>query len=262
MAPESRYRGSVLRWPRFRQPVRLTGSPPSPNGASSFHLWWQLTSGEAVTEVNAVVEIVSAPAVRSLYFWALQVGFAREGRSVGAGHTGLQWHPAAPGGAVNWGGYGETGAELTGTPSSLPEVDSPNTLIWPWQPGRPYRLSVSRGTPGHWRSQITDLVDGRHVTLRELAVDATELTSPVVWTEMFARCDDPVVRARWSQLQVRRADGVTLAPSALVTTYQSVAEGGCSNTESQADGAAVLQTSGLPGHRSGHHGQTLPYGDP
>lgn len=226
-----------------------------------------------MTEVSAVVEIVTAPAVNSLYFWALQVGFARERRSVGAGHTGLQWHPAAPGGAVNWGGYDESGRELTGTPSSLPEVDSPNTLRWPWQAGRPYRLTVSEGAPGRWRSQVTDLVDGRQVTLRDLAVHATELTSPVVWTEMFARCDDPSVRARWSQLRARRGDGAVVSPSALVCTYQSLADGGCSNTEStlsspaslaalSPDGTAVVQTTGLAGPRSGHHGQTLPYAGP
>jgi hypothetical protein len=215
---------------------------------------------EAVTEVSAVVEIVRAPAVGSLYFWALQVGFAHGGRAVGAGHTGLQWHPAAPGGAVNWGGYDEAGRELVGTPSSLPEVDSVNTLQWPWQPGRPYRLTVSRGESGNWRSQIADLVDGRQVTLRELAVGATELTSPVVWTEMFARCDDPPASARWSQLQVRGADGGPVAPSTLVSTYQSFADGGCSNTESRPDGAAVVQSTGLAGPRSGHDNQILPYG--
>ncbi|MDQ2729645.1 MAG: hypothetical protein M3Y91_17680 [Actinomycetota bacterium] len=251
----------LLRWPRPRHQVRLSGSPPSPNGASSFHLWWQLPSAGVVTEVSAVVEIVTAPAVDSLYFWALQVGFAQEGRSVGAGHTGLQWHPGARGGAVNWGGYEEAGGELSGTRSVLPEVDSPNTVVWPWQPGRPYRFTVSRGTPGSWRSEVTDLVDGRQVTLRELAIGASELTSPAVWTETFARCDDPPVSARWSQLRARRADGSTLSPSSLVSTYQSVADGGCSNTESRADGAAVVQTTGLPGPRSGHDGQILPYGD-
>lgn len=215
-----------------------------------------------MTEVSAVVEIVSAPVVGSLYFWALQIGFARAGRSVGAGHTGLQWHPGAPTGAVNWGGYDENGRELIGTPSSLPEVDSPNTLAWAWHPGRPYRLSVARGPTGGWESHVTDLGDGRRVALRELAVDATELTSPVVWTEMFARCDDAAVSARWSQLQVRQADGAAISPFALVSTFQSWAEGGCSNTESQVDGAAAVQTTGLPGPRSGHHGQTLPYGDP
>jgi hypothetical protein len=249
----------MLRWPRRSQQVRLSGPPPSGNGASSFHLWWQLPAVAAVTEVSAVVEIVSAPTVASLYFWALQVGFARGGRAMGAGHTGLQWHPGAPGGAVNWGGYDESGHELPGAPSSLPEVDSQNTLAWPWQPGRPYRFTVSAGQSRTWRSQVTDLADGRQVTLRELAADSTELTSPVVWTEMFARCDDPPVAARWSQLQVRNADGAVVSPSALVSTYQSFTDGGCSNTESRPEGAGVVQVTGLAGPRSGHDGQVLPY---
>ncbi len=206
-----------------------------------------------------MVEVVTPPSVGSLYFWALQVGFAHDGRSLGAGHTGLQWHPAAPGGAVNWGGYDRGGRELAGTPSALPEVDSANTLRWPWQPARPYRLTVSRGRPGAWRSEITDLVDGRGVALRELAVDATELTSPVMWTEMFARCDDPPVTVRWSELRARRADGGVLSPTGLMTTYQAFAEGGCSNTESLVDGTSVVQMTGLAGPRRGQHGQTLPY---
>jgi hypothetical protein len=215
-----------------------------------------------VTEVSAVVEIVRPPVVASLYFWALQVGFARGGESMGAGHTGLQWHPGAPGGAVNWGGYDETGRELEGTPSPLPQVDSANTVAWPWQPGRPYRFTVSAGPTGTWRSQVTDLTDGRQVTLRELVSAGTELTSPVVWTEMFARCDDPPVTARWSQLQVRGADGAVVSPSALVSTYQSFADGGCSNTESRPDGTGVMQVTGLDGPRSGHDGQVLPYAGP
>ncbi len=247
-------------WPRRRQQIRLSGPPPSGNGASSFHLWWQLPATGPVTEVSAVVEILTAPAVASLYFWALQVGFAQQGRSVGAGHTGLQWHPGAPRGAVNWGGYDEDGRELAGTTSSLPEVDSANTVHWPWKPGRPYRITVSPGRTGTWRSAITDLVDGRQVTLRELAVDATELTSPVVWTETFAPCDAAAVSARWSQLGARQGDGAEVAPSALVSTYQSWSDGGCSNTESHADGSAVVQTTGGAGPRSGGDGQTLAYG--
>src|SRR5207302_11288880 len=94
-----RYRGAVLRlFPRVR------GAPPSANGASSFHLWWRFSQTELLDEVAAVLEVVVPPSVPQLYFWALQAGFHDGRRTVGAGHTGLQWLPTgAPKAAVHWG---------------------------------------------------------------------------------------------------------------------------------------------------------------
>ena len=142
---------------RFNQPrVRLAGTPPSGNGASSFHLWWNLPAAGPFSEVTAVFEVTRAPAVRKLYFWALQVSFVESGREVGAGHTGLQWHPSAPAGAINWGGYYSGGAPpgtdgtLPGTGSVLPPVDGgPHTRQFAWSPGRQYRFRVY--SPGRRR---------------------------------------------------------------------------------------------------------------
>jgi hypothetical protein len=208
-------------------------------------------------EVAATVTVLRPPAVSALYFWALQVGFADRGRAVGAAHTGLQWNPAARAGAVNWGGYGPDGEELPGGGSQLAMVDSVNTRAWPWDPGTPYRLRVWSPAPGAWRSTVTDLVDGRSATIRDLTVAATELVDPVVWAEIFARCDDPPTEVRWSDLAVTDRAGVTAAPIAVVTSYQLPAEGGCANTESVVEAGAVHQRSGLAGRRRGAPGDVL-----
>lgn len=222
---------------------RLRGFPPSGNGASSFHLWWQVPPGLAAVEARATLEITRAPVVNRLYFWALQVSFEDRGRQLGAGHTGLQWNPSAPGGAVNWGGYQQGGGELQGTPSELPEADSVNTRRWPWEAGVPYRLRVWSPAPGVWRASVNDTV------IRDLLVPATNLASPVVWAEVFARCDDPMTEARWTSLEVVSTDGAVHRTTDVNVTYQEESAGGCSNTEATAEGEAIVQRTGLPGRR-------------
>ena len=54
----------------WRAGPRTTGFPPSPNGASSFHLIWTPAPDEALVEVAAVLEVLVPPAVDRLYFWA------------------------------------------------------------------------------------------------------------------------------------------------------------------------------------------------
>ncbi len=88
---------------------REAGPPRSPNGASSFHLVWELPAAARsarLVEVSAVLEIVVPPQVPALDFWALQVDFLAGDRFRGGAHTGLQWNRRYPGyTAVNWGGY-------------------------------------------------------------------------------------------------------------------------------------------------------------
>jgi hypothetical protein len=87
---------------------RVTGPPTSSNGASSFHLFWDVAP-KPLIEVAATIEVIEPPTVDKLYFWALQANFqdGRDGHARrGGAHFGLQYHPAHPGGgAVNWGGY-------------------------------------------------------------------------------------------------------------------------------------------------------------
>jgi hypothetical protein len=224
----------------------VRGYPTSANGASSFHLWWQLPGDLRAVEVRATLEVRVPPAVNRLYFWALQVSFEDRGRQLGGAHTGLQWNPAAPGGAVNWGGYHQGGGELPGTPSELPEADSVNTRRWPWSPGTPYRLRVWSPAPGAWRSEVTDLRTNNRTVIRDLLVPATHLSNPVVWAEVFARCDDPPTEARWTDLEVVSENGTVHHTTEVRTTYQDEGAGGCSNTQATADKNAFVQRTGLP----------------
>ncbi len=229
---------------------RTTGPPTSSNGASSFHLWWDVPPGP-FQEVSAVLEIVRPPAVSQLYFWALQVSFLDRGRDLGAGHTGLQWHPQAPAGAVNWGGYHAGGGVLDGTGSELPPVDGPHTRHFAWSPGRAYRFRVFSPNTGAWRSEVTDLITGQATVIRDLLVPATSLGNPVVWAEVFAHCDDPGTEARWSELRATAsaAAGQAFTATSVRLSYQAHADGGCANTLSYPDGNSFVQVTGLPGAR-------------
>ncbi|HET7489501.1 MAG TPA: hypothetical protein VFJ85_16360 [Acidimicrobiales bacterium] len=225
----------------------MSGRPTSANGASSFHLTWLLEQ-VALVEVSAVLEVVVPPAVGSLYFWALQVSFLDGATSRGGAHTGLQWNARHPGGtAVNWGGYEPGGGLLRGTESSLPSAPhDPNTRDYPWRPHSPYRLRVSPSPglpPGHWQAEVTDLGSGEATVVRHLAAGGDRLGSPVVWSEVFARCDDPSVTVRWSGLQARTADGTVVTARGLSVNYQARSAGGCDNTTAALDGDGVLQTT-------------------
>jgi hypothetical protein len=206
---------------------RVSGFPTSSNKASSFHLRWVgLPAGDPLVEVSATLEIVQPPVVPRLYFWALQASFVEGTRQCGAGHLGLQWHSAHPGGtAINWGGYDSSARELDGSRSEWPSATgNQNTRDFSWEPGRPYRLSISTGSRlGDWRGSV----DGDVV--RELHGGGTSLADVMVWSEVFARCDDPTVVVRWSDFSARTT-GATVAPDRLVVSYQSKLDGGCDNT--------------------------------
>lgn len=181
------------------------------------HLWWD---PQPTVEHAAVdLEVVEPPQVDRLYFWALQVSFTdASGRQHGGAHVGLQWHPSHPGNtAVNWGGYRPGGAgELGGTTSDLPSATgNPNTRDFAWRASQAYRLGVARTDEG-W----TAIVDGRPI--RTLHAGGDRLTGLVVWSEVFARCDDPSTTVRWS--------GFDPWPDRLRATYQQHADGGCANT--------------------------------
>jgi hypothetical protein len=216
---------------------RTTGLPTSSNGASSFHLEWLWDGPEPdLVEVGATLTVVERPTVDRLSFWALQASFFEgSGRRLGGGHTGLQHHPRYPGGtAVNWGGYGADGRELDGSISILPSaLANPNTRDLAWEAGRPYRLSIHRGPEG-WAASVDD------VEIRQLHVGGDHLGSIMVWSEVFAACDDPSAAVRWTDLSGLTADGAVVRPWAVRTRYQAVPDGGCSNTSSDPDGAGGI----------------------
>ena len=146
---------------------------------------------------------------------------------------------------MNWGGYAADGSLLAGTESALPSTPAdPNTRDYPWESERAYRLRVHRVDEGAWRGEVTDLTTGDATTVRDLMPAAPFLGDPMVWSEVFARCDDPSVTARWSEFEVVSDRGEHFAPTALTVNYQSHADGGCANTTSVPDDhGGVLQVT-------------------
>ncbi len=223
--------------------TRVRGRPTSANGASSFHLWWQ-PSPPPARMVEVDVEIVQPPGTADLVFWALQISFADGSLRRGGAHVGLQWHRAHPGGtAVNWGGYRDGGGELDGTESSLPSAThNPNTRDYPWRAERVYTLSVEPGhATGWWQASITDQTTGVRDVLRELQGGGNMLVAPVVWSEVFAPCDAPSSAVRWSGPRLELLSGGHWQPSSFLVSYQTVADGGCSNTDVEVDGTGAIQ---------------------
>jgi hypothetical protein len=197
--------------------------------------------------VAVTLEVTVPPAVDRLYFWALQVSFVGPGGKTGAGHLGLQGNPRHPGStAVNWGGYHAGGQMLDGTESTLtssrPGKRPHNTLDFPWQPRRPYRLIVRPGSkPGWWAGEVVDHATGERTLVRELHGGGDRLGSPVVWSEVFADCDAPPAEVIWSDLLVQ-PDGLPhVRPEAVRTNYQSFQQGGCTNTDQVIGDGRVIQ---------------------
>jgi hypothetical protein len=194
--------------------------------------------------VQATCEVVVPPAVDDLYFWALQASFAEGWRSHGGAHLGLQWNRRHPGNtAANWGGYHHSGRVLDGSASQLPSTpDDPNTRDFAWQPRVPYRFRITRVADG-WRGEIADISTGHSVVIRDLYSPGAELIEPMVWSEVFAACDDPQVLVRWSGFGALTVDGEVIQPRAVRVNYQAYDAGGCSNTNVLFDGDGIIQAT-------------------
>ena len=231
-----------------------TGAPRSSNGASSFHLFWDAPGAPAGSRwvgAEATLEIVDAPIVPKLYFWALQVTMTdAAGRDGGGAHFGLQWITSHPGGtAVNWGGYRSGGGELDGSRSALPSgAGNVNTRDYTWRAHRPYRLRVvldeTQQAPDGlraWRGEVTDLETGVTTIVRHLWAAGDRVSSPMVWSEVFADCDDPAVVVRWTDLALLAPDGSRGPVDAVSINYQAPADGGCTTTDTAVEGGAFVQ---------------------
>lgn len=248
---------------RRKGPARERGLPPSPNGASSFHIWWDVPD-TGLASVSAVLEVLSPPAAERLAFFALQASFWSPAGCEGGAHAGLQWnarHPRSR--AVNWGGYDRGGSVLAGAGSLLPSApDDPNTRDFDWAPGKRYRLTIGPCRPGEetggaggtarWPARIEGLDTGEDLVIRELFCPGDHLRSPVVWAELFGRCDDPSIAVRWSRPKAVSLEGAVFRIEKGRVTYQSFDDGGCSNTTVEADKTGVVQRSGC--------GRRLPHG--
>lgn len=234
-----------------RPAPRVSGRPPSGNGASSFHLSWVVPAQQPLVAVSAVVEIVEPPIVDDLHFWALQATFSRP--HGGAAHLGLQHNRRFPdSGAVNWGGYAPKppGGLLPGTASRLPSTPGDaNTRDYRWRPHRPYRLTIERGELAGefegigWAGIVEDVTSGARTLVRELLSSGTTLRAPVVWTECFADCAAPSSRVQWSELVATTERGDRIGIEAVKVSYQHRSRGGCDNTNVAADGVGWTQTT-------------------
>jgi len=188
---------------------------------------------EELTEVSVSLTVLEPPAVPRLYFWALQASF---GPGAGA-HLGLQWGADAPRRLlhVNWGGYGSGGGELRGSESVFPSsFGNPNTRDFDWDPGRPYRLTITSDDEG-WAGRVD------RALVRHLRAPGDVLTSPMVWSEVFADCDHPSVAVRWSDPEVVTRSGSRLAVGAVTVSYQDRRSGGCDNISSTVDDHGFVQ---------------------
>ena len=246
-------------WSRER-PLRESGLPSSGNGASSFHLWWDLPAGERYTAASVTLVVTERPDVNRLVFVALQVAFINP-RGGGA-HLGLQHNPRFPyGSAANWGGYDSHGGLLKGTESPLPSTrNDVNTRDFAWHQGVAYRLAVARGAERGdgwyaWEGTITDLGSGEETVVRRLWSAGTFIRAPVVWTENFAPCDAPSFQARWSDAAVVTDKDEAMEVSTMRTGYQTFSAGGCTNTDTVVDGDAFVQTTSV--ERSARPGTVL-----
>jgi hypothetical protein len=153
--------------------------------------------------------------------------------------------------AVNWGGYRGTGGELDGSRSPLPSRDgNPNTRLYDWELDRPHMLRVFPSPEGRgWRATV----DG--VVIRDLYGPGDTLVDPIVWSEVFADCDDPPVVVRWSDLQAVTVSGVEVGAATVTVTYQAYADGGCDNTTIDVDDVGICQRTATP--RTLAHGSLL-----
>lgn len=202
-----------------------------------------------LVEVSATLEVLIPPAVDRLYFWALQASFVDRAGHVGAGHLGLQWNARHPGhGAVNWGGYATDGTILSGSPSPLPSArNDRNTRDYMWQPKRPYRFRISRSPDrsAAWRGEVIDIESGDTTTVRDLYGGGDYLAAPIVWSEVFARCEHPSVQVKWNDMHGRGSDGTSYRPRAVKVNYQSQEHGGCANTSVRIDEGGVTQMTNV-----------------
>ena len=62
---------------------------------------------------------------------------------------------------------------------------------------------------------------------------------------MFAACDDPQFRVRWSGLEALTVDREVVRARAVRVNYQAYEAGGCSNTASMLDGDGIAQVTNV-----------------
>jgi hypothetical protein len=228
---------------------RISGTPTSASGSSSFFLWWDLPYGERLTEISVTLEISTRPEIDRLVSFALQGAFLKPGG--GSCHLGIQHHPQFPQrGAVTWEGYTGKGDHLESDAPRLPSaIDDAAIRDFAWRKGVPYRLTIERGDEfpdGRfpWTGSITNLSTGARDQIRELISESPHIRGPVMYVESYAPCDGPRFEARWSNATAVSVDGGVRAVKSMRVDYQPHAAGGCTNTNSRVEGAEFVQRAG------------------
>jgi hypothetical protein len=228
---------------------RVSGTPPSASGASSFFLWWDLPYGERLIEISVTLKVATVPEVDRLVSFAVQGAFLKPGG--GSCHLGLQHHPRFPGRvAVNWEGYTAKGERLESDEPVLPSaIEDAATRDFPWHKGVPYRLTIERGdeqSDGRfaWIGSITNLRTGERDEIRQLISSSPFIRGPVMYIESFGPCDGPRFEARWSNATAVSVDGGVRAVKSMRVDYQPHAAGGCTNTNSRVEGNEFVQRAG------------------
>ena len=137
-------------------------------------------------------------------------------------------------------GYGAARANASGTYVEAPPLGFTawRATITPLAAGPDVGASADAGSPAH---------TAEPQVIRDLWAPGDLLVSPMVWSEVFARCDASPVRVAWSNPAAIDERGDVHRVKSARVNYQSVADGGCSNTEvsvtTTPDGLAWLQST-------------------
>lgn len=221
--------------------VSAWGVPEGLPSASSFYLRWFGETGNPddptdlglYTGASAKLTVPETPVMSEIYFWALQVYFYdAEGNQLAGAHTGLQWAPGHPNNrAVNWGGYSDvTESELDGTTSDMPSAtDNPNTRDYEWDINTEYTFEISHVGDGFWRATVNG------ETIRDLEVpDSAFISTPILFSEIFAACDDPTHMVKWRDPYLYDADDNEYYFPEALREFQVI--DACDNTDSYSIG--------------------------
>ena len=88
---------------------------------------------------------------------------------------------------------------------------------------------------------MTNLSSSVSTVIRDLHPAGDRISGVTMWSEVFARCDDPSVAIRWSDAEALLNTGSQVLPSGFRVNYQSHQDGGCANSDSSCDEVGIVQ---------------------
>ena len=229
-----------------------------PRGTYTFWRWPPGAAGAGSLAWDLTVLRDPGP---TTYFWAHSWRF--EGGD--AGYFGLQAHDRRDDGSDGRLAVFSVWSAVAGADNPGCHAGVEGTPFWTcrlayeWEPGRAYRLRVTRIRPDWWRASVTDLASGTATTVGSLQVPAgwggLDLAAhgSAVWVEFYAAnapggvaaCDlVPHTRVRFG---VPAADGGATAPAGRANR---LGQGECDNSRVDDDGGdGVVHEMGIPPSR-------------